>query len=155
MSVLPVNLIRLSQERRLAPAWLGRGLLVLLLTASASGQGLPDKIRGYKVHSDRIIVSTAGTGDDADASVTIGEPKLVDAALAGITFELPAEIRSAKQSGKVEFLAFRDVRVNGVAVEVEEYSNPFGFRKGEPAALPKPARVFLPVTGMLQAAWRE
>jgi len=155
MSVLPVNLTRHSQEWRLAAALLVLGLLVLLLPASASAQGLPDKIRGYKVHSDKIIISTAVTGDDAEASVTIGEPKLVDAALAGITFEFPAEILSSKQSGKVDFLAFHDVRVNGIDVEVEEYRNPFEFRKGEPATLPKPARIFLPVTGMLQAAGNE
>src|SRR5687767_10690349 len=90
-----------SHNGRLCAVWLALVLLVLLLTASASAQGLPEKIRGYKVHSDKIIVSTASTSDNpADASVTIGEPKLADAALDGITFELPAEILSAKQSGK-------------------------------------------------------
>jgi hypothetical protein len=156
MSVLPVNLTSNSQEGRLAPAVLSLVLLVLLLGTSAYSQAFPDKIRGYKVHSDKMEVSTVGTGiQSADASVKIGEPKLVEADLTGITFELPAEILAAKQSGKVDFLAFHNVRVNGITVNVEEYRSPFDLSKGEFKALPKPARVFLPATGILQAAWKE
>lgn len=152
----PINSTCNGPESRLAPAWFLLCLPVLLLTTPSLPQDLPDKIRGYKVHSDKIVVSTAKTSDStADASVTVGEPKIVEAALAGVTFELPAEIRTAKQSGKVDFLAFQDVRVNGIAVEVEEYRDAFDFRKGETTALPRPARILLPVTGMLQAAWNE
>jgi hypothetical protein len=143
-------------EGRLAPALRVLGLLVLLLTGSAPAQDLPDKIRGYKVHNDKIVVSTVPAGEDSvGASVKIGEPKLVEADLTGITFELPAEILAAKQSGKVDFLAFHNVRVNGITVDVEEYRSPFDLSKGEFKALPKPARVFLPATGILQAAWKE
>jgi hypothetical protein len=153
---LPGNYTDDSLEGRLAPALRLLGLLVLLLTGSASAQDLPDKIRGYKVHSDKLEVSALGVGNQAsDASVKIGEPKLVEAALTGITFELPAEVLAAKQSGKVDFLVFHNVRVSGVTVDVEEYRTPFKFSKGEFIALPKPARIFLPATGILQAAWKE
>lgn len=143
-----------SREERLAPAWLALALLVL--SAAAFSQGFPDKIRGYKVHRDKIEVSATKAEDRIqDASATIGDPKLIEVTLTGVTFELPADILAAKQSGKVDFLAFRDVKVNGVAVEVEEYRHPFEFKKGESIALPKPARIFLPVTGIVQAALKE
>jgi hypothetical protein len=145
-----------SREGRLAPGLQALVFLILLLVTSGYTQDLPDKIRGYKVHSEKMIVSIAGAGDSAaDASVAIGEPQLVEAGLAGVTFELPAEILAVRQSGKVTFLTFHDIRVNGIAVEVEEYRNPFEFRKGETIALPKPARVVLPATVMLKAAMSE
>ena len=146
-----------SKEERQAPARLLLSLFLVVISAVPTlAQDLPDKIRGYKVHSDKIEVSTVGTGGKpSDASVKIGEPKLVEAALTGITFELPAEIQAAKQSGRVDFLAFQDVHVNGISVDVEEYRNRFDFSKGEFVALPKPARIFLPATGILQAGWKE
>ena len=156
MSVLQVKITSNSQEGRLATALQVLALIVFVLSTSSYPQDLPDKIRGYKVHSDKIEVSTADTGDSAaDASVKIGEPKIVEAALTGITIELPAQFLAAKQSGKVDFLAFQDVRVNGISVDVEEYRSPFAFSKGDIIALPKPARIFLPATGILQAAWKE
>lgn len=151
----------LSHEGRLAPASFFRhavslSLLALaLLTATAFAQDLPKSIRGYKVHRDKITVSTTETKAPTDASVLIGDPSIVEAALIGVTFELPAEVLAAKQSGKVDFLSFHDVNVNGISVDVEEYSYPFSFKKGETVALPKPARIFLPATGMMQAAWSE
>ena len=169
--ILPAGFTSNSQEGRFTPTVVGQTfqsvpagclnlislpLILFILSASFFAQDLPDKIRGYKVHSEKIVVSTVSSADAAaDASVKIGDPTLVEAGLAGVTFELPAEVRSAKQSGKVDFLTFHDVRVNGVAVEVEEYRDPFDFRKGKPTALPKPARILIPVTGMLQAAWSE
>jgi len=132
-------------------------LLLIAFAAAAISQELPDKIRGYKVHNDDIAVSASPSGDKqkADASVKIGDPALVEAGLTGITFELPAEVLAAKQSGKVDFFTFHEVKVNGIAVDVEEYRHPFSFKKGEAIALPKPARIFLPVTGLVQAAGQE
>ena len=131
--------------------------MLLVLAAGALSQDLPDKISGYKVYTDKISVSTGNPTKDqpADASVKVGEPTLIDAGLAGVTFELPAEILAAKQSGKVDFFTFHEVKVNGISVDVEEYRHPFSFKKGDSVSLPKPARIFLPITGMVQAAWQE
>lgn len=132
-------------------------LLLLALAAGAISQDLPDKIRGYKVYADKISVS-AGTPDKArhaDASVKIGDPTLIEAGLTGIVFELPAEVIAARQSGKVDFFSFHEVKVNGISVDVEEYRHPFSFKKGESVLLPKPARISLPVTSVVEAAWQE
>ena len=132
-------------------------LLLSLLSSTALSQDLPKTIRGYKLHTEQISVSTRSSHEkqQADASVKIGDPALVEAGLTGITFELPAEALAAKQSGKVDFLSFHEVKVNGIAVDVEEYRHPFSFKKGEAFTLPKPARIFLPVTGLVQAAGQE
>lgn len=130
---------------------------ILIAVVQVFPQELPNEIRGYKVHREKIPVSSksGSTADDAGASVTVGEPNLVELAVTGITFELPAEFFSAKQSGKIDFITFRDIRVNGISVDVEEYDHPFTFTKGRTVRLPKPARIFLGITGLAQAAWRE
>lgn len=135
-------------------------ILAALLDVSAQKkEDLPKEIRGYKVHRQTIRVDTSSDEKQpvskADAAVKIGEPLLVDAEVTGITFELSAEITSAEQSGKVDFLTFRGFRVNGVAVEIEEYKHSFSFRKGETVSLPKPGRIFLSTAGILQSAWKE
>ena len=143
------NTLRLNKKGRIAPAFLFLGFLAL----SSFSQTLPDKIRGYKVHRDKISANT--TSESSDASVKIGDPELVDIGLTGITFELPAEFTAAKQSGKIEFVTFPDVRVNGIKVEPDDYAHKFEFRKGEKVSIPKPVRIFRPAYGVVRAAWQE
>ena len=138
-----------SKEGGLAPAI----LLLFLLVFTALSQDLPDTIRGYKVHRDKVSVNAQA--ERSDAAINIGEPELVDVSLTGILLELPAEFTASAQSGKVDFVAFHDVKVNGISVEPEEYLHRFEFRKGEQMAIPKPVRINLPATGILKAAWQE
>jgi len=145
-----------NNRKRNEPAEGGRLysiLLLFLLSSSTFSQNLPDKIRGYKVHRDNISVNTQ-TGD-TDAAVKVGDPEVVDVSLNGVTFELPVELTANSQSGKVEFVTFHDVRVNGIKVEPEEYSHKFEFRKGQLVKPPDPVRIFLPASGMVKAAWQE
>lgn len=128
---------------------------LVFLTATVFAQDLPKTIRGYKVHQETIGISVGGQETSAQANLTIGDPDVAEAGLTGVTLELPAEILSAKQSGKIEMLTFRDIKVNGIAVVVEEYRHPFEFRKGQPASIPKPVRIFLPISGIVRAAWNE
>lgn len=128
-------------------------MFLALLVSGAGAQELPDKIRGYKVHREKISVNE--NSGSADASVKVGDPELVDLSLSGVTFELPAEFVAAKQSGKVEMVTFHDLRVNGIKVVPEEYSHPFEFRKGESLKLPEPVRILLPASGAVAAAWNE
>ncbi|HEX6125770.1 MAG TPA: hypothetical protein VFZ23_10410 [Pyrinomonadaceae bacterium] len=131
-------------------------ILSLLFLLPASGQDLPKKIRGYTVHREPVVV-TSGTvsGEAGDAAVRVGDPVLTDVSLSGVSFELPGEVTSIAQSGKVDFLTFHDFQVNGVPVEIEEYVFPFSFRKNEVVTLPRPAKLFLPTAGILKAAWKE
>jgi hypothetical protein len=127
--------------------------LLILLSFPTFSQSLPDKIRGYKVYRDKVSVNTKPA--DSDATVRIGDPEVVDVSLDGITFELPAELTAKGQSGKVDFVTFHDVRINGIKVEPEEYSFKFEFRKGELVTLPNSIRIVLPASGMVKAAWQE
>lgn len=133
-------------------------LFLILVSASAvTAQKLPSSIRGYKVHSEKIVITSISAKPDGkgDAIVKVEGPELVDVGLSGITFEFPAEALSSKQSGKVDFLTFHDFEVNGIKVTIPEYSTPFSFKKGESFRLPQPAKIFLPTTSIANAAWKE
>lgn len=106
--------------------------LIPTFVISATSQELPNQIRGYKVHRDKITVSTSPDlpkNASTDAIVKIGDPDLVDVGISGVNFTLSAEIKPLAQSGKVDFLTFHDFRVNGIAVTVEEYVHPFGSKR--------------------------
>jgi hypothetical protein len=126
---------------------------VLLLSVGGLSQGLPDKIRGYKVYRDPVSINTES--ENSEASVRIGDPELADISLDGITLELPAEFTAAYQSGKIEMITFHDLTVNGIKVEPEDYTHKFEFKRGEKAVVPKPVRIFIPTSGVVQAAWKE
>ncbi len=108
---------------------------------------MPKEIRGYKVHRAKISVVNQAEKteikDQPEVSVKIGEPELVDVSLAGITFELSAEINSLKQNGTIDFLTFHDFRVNDLKVDIKEYREPFEFKKNQTVTLPKPIEIFL------------
>jgi hypothetical protein len=134
--------------------------LVLLFFTTSNAQDLPDKIRGYKVHKTKISIKTHDeksekTNEDQEAFVKISEPELIDIGLTGVRFELNAELDSIEQSGKVDFLTFKDFRVNGLAVEVEEYKESFTFKKNEPINLPKPFNIFVSTGQTLIGAAKE
>ncbi len=133
-------------------------IILFLFLLPAFSQELPDKIRGYTVHSQAIVVNEVGiaTGQSAaTASVRVGDPVLVDVSMSGVSFELPTEVTSAEQSGRVDFLTFHDFRVNGVSVVIEEYKHRFAFRKNEATTLPEPAKIFLPTFALLKGARAE
>lgn len=134
-------------------------LLLVVLALTAYSQDLPKQIRGYKVHRANILLKTsikvAKNAAGTEASVRIGDPHLVDVGLTGLTFEISAEIDPLEQSGKVDFLAFHDFRINGLVVHIEEYRQPFAFRKHEPVGLPKPAKIFVGTGTALKAGWAE
>lgn len=134
--------------------WLA--LLICIFSAPTFGQGLPKTIRGYKVHNEILKISASKTVDsNAPVKVDLGDPSVEDVSLTGITLRLTADLLPSKQSGKVDFLMFRDVQVNGTGVEVEEYTKKFEFKRTELVSLPEPARIFIPITGIMKAAWRE
>ena len=126
-------------------------LVAFILAYPALGQDLPDKIRGYKVHSEVVKLSNDGAVDRP--SVSVATPSVADVSLSGITVSVSGELEEAGYDGRVEMLIFRDFRVNGLAVEVAEFTTPFQVTKRGRTALPVPAQVFLPARSVLKAAW--
>ena len=107
--------------------------LILFFCLPALAQELPKEIRGYKVHKTSISVKTSSNKAPAksgpEALVKIGDPAVTDLSFTGITFEIPAEITAFDQSGRVDFLTFNDFKVDGLAVDVEEYRSAFSSKK--------------------------
>ena len=133
---------------------------VLVLSALClTAQDLPGKIRGYKVHKTNvnIVTSTDKTADESgeNAFVKMGVPTLADLGLYGATIAVGAEIASGGQNGRIEFLMFRDFRIGGIPVEIEEYHEPFTFKKSETVTLPKPIRVSISVFSLPKAVYQE
>ncbi len=125
----------------------------------AHAQDLPDEIRGYKVYNAKISVTNQANketdNDKSEAFARLTEPQLVDTSLTGLTFEVSAEIDALDYTGKVDFLTFRDFKVNGLSVNVEEYTNSFEFKKNQIISLPKPVKIFLGTGQLLKGALGE
>jgi len=134
-------------------------ILVLMLFSSALGQKLPDKIRGYKVHNIKVAVKDqtgqSTTKDKTDVLVKLGEPEVSMDGLFSVAIEVGADFTAMRQSGKVDFVTFQDFRVNGIALEIEEYNSAFSFKKNLPISLPKPVRSTLSIVGIAKAAYKE
>jgi hypothetical protein len=115
-------------------------VVIALLALSLGAQDLPDEIRGYKVHNAKISVTGKTDNrterDKSEAYAHLTEPELTDTSLSGLTFEISAEIEPLEYKGKIDFLTFRNFKVNGLDVEIEEYRNSFEFKKNQAIALP-------------------
>ena len=135
------------------------GVFLLALVQSLSAQELPSKIRGYKVYNANISVRSSedkgAANNEREAVITIDAPEIVDYGLTGITLAAGAEIAAVDQSGRVDFLSFRDFKINGIRVEIEEYKHEFRFKKGESISLPKPAQIFIGTLNLARAARNE
>jgi hypothetical protein len=131
----------------------------LIFVFNLKAQDLPDEIRGYKVHRAKISVQTQSERnkppEDFAVAVDFGEPKLVKVSPLGTTFEVPVEMTVFNQSGKIDFLTFRDFRVNNLKVEIEEYDEAFEIEKNKPARLRKPIKIFVAATQTIKGGLRE
>lgn len=135
------------------------GFILFLFAFQIGAQDLPDKIRGYKVHKANILVQNTEEAtknqNDLRIEVNFDKPKLVDFSLSGIKFELDSEITIYRQSGKIDFISFKDFKVNDVKVEIEEYKNSIEFKKDETFELKKPVEIFVGVGQTLRVALKE
>lgn len=122
-------------------------LFILLVFTVAQGQDYPKEIRGYKVEKVKIVVKNddgkTEPKDDSEAFVTLGEPTVSNIGLTGVTFDITGRISPLEQKGKVDFLSFKDFKVNGTSVTIEDYTESFSFDKNKPIDLPEPIKVFV------------
>ena len=131
----------------------------LWFISAAQAQDLPDEIRGYKVHNAKISVTNKTDNrtekDKSEAYARLTEPELTDTSLTGLTFEISAEIEPLDYKGKIDFLMFRNFKVNGLDVDIEEYTNSFELKKNQTIALPAPVKIFLGSRQALKGALSE
>jgi hypothetical protein len=120
--------------------------------ASARPREYPKEIRGYKLARAKVDIRKSAGGakegeaqpdKDSDALIQFGEPRIVSTTPLGITLEVPVTIAAVKQGGRVDFLTFEDMVVNGMPVSIEDYMHPFELPNKEPVSLPQPVRLFI------------
>jgi hypothetical protein len=73
----------------------------------------------------------------------------------GITMEVPVTVAAVKQGGRVDFLTFEDMVVNGTPVTIEDYMLPFDLPNKRAVLLPAPVRVFISAPRALLGALGE
>lgn len=132
---------------------------LLLLTISIPSQDLPNKIRGYKVHQANISVQNKAQKDSEKMGLRVfmdfEQPELASVGLLGITLEIESSLTIFGQSGKVDFISFKDFRVNGIPVNIHEYQESFKFKKSKPFRLNRPIRVFVGTKQTFRGALKE
>jgi hypothetical protein len=122
----------------------------------------PKEIRGYKVELAKVEIKkpaakTEGSADgrDADALIQLGEPKVTSLSPLGIGLEVPVTVAAVKQGGRVDFLTFEEMTVNGTTVTVNDYNHPFDLPTGEPITLPEPVSIYISTPRVLLGALGE
>jgi hypothetical protein len=131
----------------------------LIFVLSLKAQDLPDEIRGYKVHKAKVSVQTRidknNPKEDFSVVVNFDKPELVKVTPLGATFEVYGEMTVFEQSGKIDFLTFKDFRVNGLKVEIEEYEESFEIEKNKPARLKKPVKIYVSAAQTIKGGLKE
>lgn len=143
--------------------------LLMLVNSSARSQTrtYPEKIRGYKV--ERTVVEVKRTsakdngkdsqnaGDDptVDQLISFGKPTLARVTPLGITFDVPMIVAPVTQSGKVDFLVFEDIEINGRSVNISDYEHSFSLPNNKPLTLRDPLRIQIYLPSALLAALGE
>jgi len=148
-------------------------VLVTAHAGRAQNRTYPDKIRGYKVERTVIEVKApaaksgannngapgnSANDPDIDKLITFGQPSLARITPLGITFEVPIVVAPVTQSGKVDFLVFEDIEINGQAVRITDYDHSFHLPNSKPLTLKDPLKVYVYLPTALLAAigeWTE
>jgi hypothetical protein len=132
----------------------------------AQNHAYPDKLRGYKVERTVIEIKPppptgANTPVDpanysgADTLITFGRPSVARVTPLGITFEVPIVVAPVTQTGKVDFLVFEDIQVNGRSVNIADYNHPFHLPNSKPLTLKDPLSIYVYLPSALLAALGE
>src|ERR1051325_11018528 len=91
-----------------------------------------------------VATPTPGASPAADPGVdqliTFGAPSLARVTPLGITLNVPVVVAPIKQSGHVDFLVFEDMKVNGNAIEIDEYRRGFDLPTRKKLTLREPLR---------------
>jgi hypothetical protein len=110
----------------------------------------PKEIRGYKVELANVEVKQQAAKDSADSSpeeastdslLQLGQPRVKRLTPLGVTLEVPVTVAPVKQGGRVDFLTFEDMVVNGTTVTVSEYNHSFDLPNDHPVTLPEPVTI--------------
>jgi len=153
-------------------------LLLLFITsptALAQTRSYPKEIRGYKIERTAIEIKKPDSknrnsnnsgqteeqnisGSDVDALIQFGKPQLARVTPLGITFKVPIVVAPVTQKGRVDFLMFEDMVVNGISVQIDEYRRAFDLPNKKPSTLRDPLSFYIYLPSAVLAAigdWRD
>jgi len=143
----------------------GRGVFPLLLFAAGSSTLLaqsisyPKEIRGYKV--ERAAVELKDTSKSkkspqaASQLIQFGVPRVASVTPLGITLEIPVVVSPVRQKGRIDFLVFEKMKVNGISVQIDEYHRAFDLPNKKPLTLKEPLRFYVYLPNAILAAIDE
>jgi hypothetical protein len=122
----------------------------------------PKEIRGYKL--ERVTIETkklnkkevgnsaVATDEPSEPVITFGDAHVVSVSPLGITIEIPIVVAAVKAKGKVDFLSFYEMTINGRRVDVDDYNESFDLPNDHPLILRRPLTVFVGTTSALAGA---
>jgi hypothetical protein len=128
---------------------------------TATQRDYPKEIRGYKVERATIeprrqdSKPTVSNSVSSDEIITFGPASIVSITPFGVTLEIPIVVAPVKQKGKVDFLAFDDMRINGTHVDVDDYNDSFDLPTDRPLTLRRSIRVFVALPNAVLGAVGE
>ncbi len=127
-----------------------------------SARSYPKEIRGYKVELANVEIkkqNAKGKDEAADANdeklIQLGEPRVTSVSPLGIGLEVPVTVAAIKQGGRVDFLTFEEMTVNGTTVTVNEYQHSFDLPTSKPVTLPEPVSIYISTPRALLGALGE
>lgn len=110
---------------------MARRLYLLLTLAAAAIVAAPPVAAGPDGPRVR------GVGD----AVELGVPRAASISWTGIVVDVPVRVRPVGIGGRVERLRFAEMRLNGIAFEVDPYDASFELPAGEAVTLSEPLRL--------------
>jgi hypothetical protein len=165
-----------NRERFVAVSCAALTFVCGVTTVLPQARSYPKEIRGYKVERTVVEIkkpetkaqqsSNRGTGNDGvdqgdsaansdayvDGLIQLGTPQLTRVTPLGITFEVPIVVSPVKQSGRVDFLVFEDMIVNGTSVNIDEYHRAFDLPNKQPLTLREPLSFYIYLPSAMLAA---
>lgn len=135
-------------------------ILLLLLSFGSAGlsqtSSYPKELRGYKVEQRVVGVKKPSEGEKAPAPLLqLGEAQVATITPLGVSLEIPLIVSPVQQKGRVEFLVFENMVVNGTAVEIDEYHRAFDLPNKEPLSLKEPLKFYVYLPSAVLAALGE
>jgi len=117
----------------------------------------PREIRGYKLERVTIEPKAPDAGSGAgsnDAIITFGEARVVSVSPLGVTIEMPIVVAPVKRKGRIDFLSFYDMTINGTRVDVDDYNESFDLPTKQALTL-RPITVFVATPNALVGAVQD
>ena len=131
---------------------------------SSGARDYPKEIRGYKVERAEVELKRRRAGEEDRAAsaapgepslITLGEPKVTSISPLGVYLEVPVTVAAVKQGGRVDFLTFEEMVVNGTPVTIDEYRHSFELPNDRPVTLPDPVTLYISTPRALFGALGE